>query len=144
MRQRNPGRGGHGGECRHSGDDVERDAGCGQRQRLLAAAAVDEGIAALETHDVEPRAAELDEQRVDLVLRQARTADDERLVGRLGDELRRDEAVVDEHVACAHALEPLHRDEAGIARAGADEGDGHPRALATASRKKSRRSSYVG
>ena len=43
--------------------------------------------------------------------------------GRLGDELRRDEAVVDEHVARADELQPAGGDQPGIARARADEVD---------------------
>ena len=41
--------------------------------------------------------------------------------GRLGDELGSDEAVVDEHVARADELEAAGRDQAGVARPGADE-----------------------
>ena len=43
-------------------------AGLGERERLLAAAAEDERVAALEAHDLEPLPAELDEQRVQLGL----------------------------------------------------------------------------
>ena len=45
--------------------------GLGERERLLAAAAEDERVAALEPHDLEPAPPELDEQRVQLRLRRA-------------------------------------------------------------------------
>ena len=45
----------------------------------------------------------------------------ERVRRGLGDELGSDEAVVDEHVAAADELEPARRDQARVARAGADE-----------------------
>ena len=50
---------------RHARHDLERHARLGERLRLLAAAAEDERIAALEPHDALPLAPELDEQRVD-------------------------------------------------------------------------------
>ena len=52
---------------RHAGNDADRHAGGTEGARLLAAARRDEGIAALQAHDV-PLAAELDEEVVDLVL----------------------------------------------------------------------------
>ena len=76
------------------------DAGLGQRERLLAAAAEDERVAALQPHDLEPLPAELDEQRRSArAWRDVLARDHERVVGRLVDELRRDEHVVDERVA---------------------------------------------
>ena len=131
VRERDTGRSGHGGERRHAGDDLEGDARFGEREGLLAAAAVHERVAALEAHDGETCAAELDEQPVHVVLRQACTADDECGVGRLRDELRRDEPVVDERVAVAHELQAARRDQARIAGAGADEPDGHDSARST-------------
>ena len=60
------GRGGDpGGDA---GDDLERDAGGGQRLGLLAAAAEDERVAALEPDDAAPRLRALDHQRLDLRL----------------------------------------------------------------------------
>ena len=55
---------------RHAGHDLERHARRGQRLRLLAAAPEHERVAALQPHDAPAGAAELDEQRVDLLLRQ--------------------------------------------------------------------------
>ena len=82
------------------GHDLERHAGVGQRERLLAAAAEDERVAALEAHDLEAlrgparRAASFSS-----AWRIVSRGISERIVGRLGDELRRDEHVVDERVA---------------------------------------------
>ena len=61
--------GGDGVGRRDPGDDLESHPGGRQRQRLLAAAAEDERIAALEADDRAQTASELDQQRVDLVLR---------------------------------------------------------------------------
>ena len=88
-----------------------------------------------------PAAPVLDEQRVDLRLLERRARDDERVLGRLRDELRRDERVVDEHVAGANELEPAGRDQPGVARAGADEVDGHESARSTRRSKYALRSS---
>ena len=123
--------GGHGRDARDARRDGERDPRLGQRERLLAAAAEDERVAALEADDVEPGPPVVDEQRVDRLLRQRRARDHERVLGRLLDELRRDERVVHEHVAGANELEPAGRDQPGVARAGADEVDGHESARST-------------
>ena len=130
-----------GRDARDAGRDRERNPGRGERERLLAAAAEDERIAALEPHDIEPRAAVLHEQRVDLGLAERRPRDEQRVGGRLGHELGRDEHVVDEHVAGAHELEPAGRDQTGIARACADEVDGHESARSTSRSKYALRSS---
>ena len=66
------GGGGHGG--RDAGDDLERDAGRGQGQGLLAAAAEDERIAALEAHHALAAARGADHQRVDRLLVHRRPA----------------------------------------------------------------------
>jgi hypothetical protein len=52
VRDGDAGRSGHGGERRHARDDLEREAGVGERQCLLAAAPEEQRIAALETHDL--------------------------------------------------------------------------------------------
>ena len=62
MRDRDPGRGGHGGERRDAGHDLERDLRLGERERLLAAAPEDERVAALQADDAEPSRAVGDEQ----------------------------------------------------------------------------------
>ena len=65
MGQRDPGVGRAAGRGGDPGDDLEGDPGGEQRLELLAAAAEDERIAALERHHVPAGAARLDEQRVD-------------------------------------------------------------------------------
>ena len=82
-----------------------------------------------------------DEECVHVVLGQAVALDPQRVRGRFVEQLRGDEPVVHEHIAGTHAREPLDRDQLGIAGAGADERNRHASAFATASRKKSRRSS---
>ena len=101
VRDRDPGGGGHGRERRDAGHDLERHAGLDERERLLAAAAEQERVAALEPDDVEAATGEPHEQAVDLLLRQRVAGDAERVGGRLVDELRRDQPVVDERVAAA-------------------------------------------
>ena len=78
------------------GHDLEGDAGLGERERFLAAAAEDERVAALEPHDVEPRGAVGHEQARHRLLLQPRPRDHEGVVGRLVDELLCDERVGDE------------------------------------------------
>ena len=111
-----PAAAGHSAERRDAGHDLERDAGRGEREGLLPAAPEDERVAALEADDRAALRAVRDEQRVDRFLRAAVAGDADRDPRRLGDELARDEPVVDEHLARAHELEPAHRDQAGIAR----------------------------
>ncbi len=55
--------------ARHARHDVDRHARRAAREHLLAAAPVDERVAALEPHDAPPALRLLDEDRVDLVLR---------------------------------------------------------------------------
>ena len=127
-----PRRGGHGGEGRDARDDLERHAGLGERERLLAAAAEDERVAALQPDDLEPAPPELDEQPVDRLLAQPvprRSASAS--AGASSTSSARDERVVDEHVARAHELEPAHGDQPRVAGAGADEVDGHRSASST-------------
>ena len=134
MRDRDPGRGRHRRKRRDPGDDLERDPGAGERERLLAAAAEDERVAPFEPHDA-ARAAVRDEQRVHLVLGERVAGDSQRLGGRLGEELLAGEPVVDEHLRRAQPVEPAHRDQPGIAGARADERDAHPRTASTLRRK---------
>src|ERR1043166_6936695 len=55
----------------HAGYDLEADSGSRQRLRLFAAAAENEWVAALKAHHVPAGARMLDQNRVDLLLRQA-------------------------------------------------------------------------
>src|SRR5439155_14959472 len=135
MCDRDPGGAGDGRERRDAWNDLERHAGIGERERLLPAAAEEERVAALESHDVVSATAERDEQLVDLLLLETVSLDPQCVGGRLVDELGSDEAVVDDHVARTDALEALDRDQPGIAWTGADEGDAHPSAFVTALRK---------
>ena len=108
---------------RDAGNDLERDAGFCQDERLLAAAAEHERIAALEPDDVEAAPPVQHEQPVDLALLEALAADADRVRRRLLDELVAYEPVVDEDVAGAHELEAPSRDQAWIAGACSDEED---------------------
>src|SRR5581483_9488406 len=108
----------HRRERRDARDDLERDPRSVERERLLAATAEDERVAALEADDLEALAAEPDQQVVQLLLADAGARDPERVLGRLVDELGRDE-----RVAGADELEALRRDQARVARARADEID---------------------
>ena len=62
MGDRNAGRGRHRRERRDAWDDLDRDAGLLQRQRLLAAAAEHERVASLEPDDVKRRPSRADDQ----------------------------------------------------------------------------------
>ena len=66
MGDRDPGVGGRGDPGGDAGDDLELDPGRGQRLGLLAAAAEDERVAALEPDDAAPGPGALDHQRLDL------------------------------------------------------------------------------
>ncbi len=141
MGDRNPRRGGNGGDRGDSGHDLGRDSGIPQRQCLLAAAAEDERVATLQTDDVESRPPVVDEQLVQRFLAQAVTGDDARVGRCLGDELGCNEAVVHEHVAGPDQIEPASGDQTGVARACSDEVNGHPSSSRTMPAKKSRRAS---
>ena len=72
---------------------------------------------------------------VQLGLAELLARDHERVVGRLVDELGRDEHVVDERVAGADSSRPCAVIRPGIAGAGADEADGHESRSVTSSSK---------
>src|SRR5581483_7723993 len=128
----------YGRQRRHAGDDLDVDAVRGEMQRLLAAAAEEEGVAALEPDDGEAAPGEPDEQRVDLVLGERLARDAERPGRRLVDQLARDQPVVDERVAGAKERETPNRDQPRVARAGADERDraAHRASASSTSRRK--------
>ncbi len=90
-------------------------------ERLLAAAPEHERVAALQPHRLEALPPQIDEQLVQLLLPELGARDHERVLGRLGDELRRDEHVVHERVARTHEVEPARGDQPGVARACADQ-----------------------
>ena len=125
------------GDARHY---LHLNPGVDERDRLLAAAAEDEGVAAFQTHDVE-LAAELDQEPVDALLRESVAADPQRVLRNLVDELLGDQPVVDDGLAGAKQLEPSDGDQPRIARARPDERDCHGSRSATRAWKKSRRAS---
>ena len=101
-------------------------AGGGQRQRFLAATPEDERVAALQAHHPSTVEAELDEQRVDQLLRDrgaGALADVDQLRVRVsqGQHTGADERVVDHHLGVLQTSQPANRQQLGIAGAGADE-----------------------
>ena len=70
--ERDPGGAGHRDGARDAGDDLDRDAGPVAGEHLLAAATEHVGVAALEPHHVTAGERVLDEQLLDLVLRDRR------------------------------------------------------------------------
>ena len=99
-----------------------------ERERLLAAAAEHERIAALQAHDVAAAAAELDEQLVDQLLRH-RCAGTLADVDQLGvgsgerEHAGADERVVHDDVGCLQPAQPADGQQLRVARAGADQRD---------------------
>ena len=101
----------------------------GQRLRFLAAAAEQEGIAALQPDDPAAAARQTDQQGVDLRLRHMMVARDlagedphgsgrDQRQDRLGDKL-----VVDNHIGRLQDAQRLQRQQLRVTRAGADEVD---------------------
>ena len=127
--KRDPRIGGNGDGGRHAGNDLERDARLPEDLRLLAAAAEDEGVAALEAgHDVPPPGL-LDEAPVDLLLGEGVVApllagvDPTGLLSGMEKNLRADQMVVDDHIRLPDAFRPAEGDQTRIARSGADDID---------------------
>ena len=150
MRDRDPrvgGRGHAGGHARH---DLERDARRGERLGLLAAAAEHERVAALEAHHALARPAQLDEQRVDLLLaergRARLLADVAQLGVRPGavERTRRDQAVVEDRVGARDQLQRAARHQARIAGPGADEVDDAAHAQAPSATRSASREQLAG
>ena len=135
MRDGNPRGRRHGAQRGHTRDDLELDPGLRQCERLLAAAAEDERVAALQPHDAEPRTPVGDQQLVDLGLGVRLVGDADRVGGSLVDELRRDETVVDQHLARPHQVEAARRDQARIPGAGSDQEHAHRSASSTSAWK---------
>ena len=115
-------------ERRHARDDLETDALFVQEQRLGAAAVEQERVAPLEAGDDLAFARLFGEQVADRFLFErllGRHADVDALgVGpRMPEQPRVDEMVVEHDVGRREALLAAHRDEARVARAGADQVD---------------------
>src|ERR1700733_1220941 len=118
MCERYAGRGRDGHGARYAGPDRDGDSGPQARQDLLAAAAEDERVPALDPDHESPRPGMLDEQRVDVLLRYGRaTRDLGRIhdldVGReFGEQRPRGEPVGDDHVRLAKQLPAANGDQA--------------------------------
>ena len=112
------------GDSRHQ---AEGDAGCGERERLLAAAAEDEGIAPLEAQHAKPLPGEPYQAPADVGLVRRRLAAP--LAGiferstRPGErqDFRRDQGVVDHAIGLAERIRRVEREQPRIARPGAHE-----------------------
>ena len=137
-RQRALRRGGGGERGGDAGDDLAFDAGGGERLELFLEAAEDARVAALQANDARAARRVLDEQGVDRVLarvlaaaarrvrhaREAALADvDPARVRRELAQRRVGERIEEDDVGVLQPLRAAHRDEVGLARAGADEGD---------------------
>src|SRR5262249_20517216 len=118
-------------KSRNPGDGLELDPRPRERDRLLAPPAEDEGIAALEAHNIESRARVPYEHRVDLGLRMRLARDPDCVDRRFVDELGRDETVVDDDVTRPEEIESADGDQAGVAWPGADEMHAHRSASST-------------
>ena len=105
------GRGDAGGDARH---DLERDARLAQQQRLLAAAAEHERVAALEPHHAAAGARVLEQERVRVLLGDLRPralladVDELRVRARVRERLGRDQPVVEDHVGLRDQLDGAH------------------------------------
>ena len=126
-----------------AGDDLEGDAGRAQPLGLLTPAAEHERVPSLEADDLAPGRPVLEQQRLDLLLRGRGTAALLAGVEQLGVGPRavqrggRDEAVIDDDVGAGNELQRPRRQQARIARAGADQVDGHAVTSASARRRSS-------
>ena len=115
--------------------DLELDPGLAQRLALLAAAAEDERVAALQPHHALARPRRLDQPLADLLLRHrghaGRLADVDQLgvLARPVERPRRDQPVVVDRVGRADQLQRARRHQPRIAGPGADEVDESGRAL---------------
>ena len=118
------------GEARgEAGHDAEADARAGQRQRLFAAASEDERIAAFEAEHPLSLARQRDQPLVDVALMRGRLAAalagslDVRARSQVTEHARVDQLVVHDDVAAPQGVHGHERQQARIARPGADEPD---------------------
>ena len=131
MGQGHTGVGGRRTGAGHAGHHLELHTGRGERRALFAAATEHERVAALQAHDDRVVLPAVDEQRVDVVLGDRRVpgrftdVDAFRARGRHVQERRGRQPVVDDDLGAFEQFFAPHRDEAGVARARADEKDGH-------------------
>ena len=128
---------------RDAGDDLEGDLGLGERLGLLAAAAEDERVAALEADDDFALPSAIDQQIGDLILGHARCAGLLAHVEQLGfgsgerQGAAWDQAVVNDHVGGDDQLERPRRHQPRVPGARADQVDdpgpvGHPVPISSA------------
>ena len=102
-------------------------AGRGQGERLLATAPEHERIAALETQHAQAGARQLDQALVDPELRRPRPsgalADRLEAGGRTGErqDLGRHQGVVQDDIGAGQRMGGVQREQAGVARPGADQ-----------------------
>src|SRR5713226_2541654 len=115
--------------CCNPGNDDDLDAGARQIAQLLATTPEDERIATLESHHGMARMRQFDEPRGDGLLARVVVTGAfahvlEPGVGTAkGKRLGRDEGVVQHVIGVRQQLASLEREQVGIARTGADEGD---------------------
>ena len=135
MRHRNASQLGRRDRARHAGHDVERNARLPKRQRLFAAAAEHERVAALEPNDAPAAAGGANHHRLNRLLRHrfdasrrairagaARFPDEEPLrLPRVPQNPVVDERIVQHEIRRAQARDRLPREQRRIARARADE-----------------------
>ena len=125
----------HGCDRRHSGNDLERDPGLGERECLLGPATEHERVASFQPHDVQAGRTVGDEEPGHCLLRHSPPRDHERIGGGFLDELVCDEDIDDEDVARADQLEAASGDQPWISWPGTDEMDRHPSSCATSPAK---------
>ena len=115
---------------RHAGNDLVIDAGLGQRFRLFAAAAEHERVAALEADHAPAGAGRLDHLQMDagdalgMAAGQLIDADQLRLFRRVFQQTGGHETVVQNQIGLGQALDGAEGEQTGVARPGADQGDG--------------------
>ena len=129
MGQRHAGRGGAGHGSRDAGRDFSGDTGGAHDVEFLAAAAENEGIAALEAHDALTLAGLTHQDFADLVLRYRVMAlgladiDAQRVAARQRHHALGNQAVVHDDIGFAQQAGSLEGEKIGIAGTGADQVD---------------------
>src|SRR5439155_20556808 len=127
--ERDAGVGGYRDRGAHTGDDLERDPGDGERLGLLRSPTEHERVTALEPDDPAPEPGVADQERMDHGLGQGVVAaalarkHAQGLRGRLGRNPGIDQAVIDDDLGGPQDLEPPNREEARISGPRADEVD---------------------
>ena len=129
MRDGYTGVGGGGNRGSHARHNLEGRSAAGQHQGFLAAAAENEGVSPLQTHDDLARSRPVQKQVIDLVLAQSLAAAllaHENQFRRLGSDPEQrgvKQAVVNYHLGLGQAVFALDRDQPRITRTGAHQVD---------------------